>query len=198
MIDPSSPGEAQRGCSLYLVAWGFYLVVAIAAVVWIGFREDTIPAALFLNPETWYLDLLYGIVAGLLLVGLWEVARRSLTAARELESTLALLLTSLKREEALALAFLSGFAEELFFRGAMQGSFGILLTTLLFAFLHRGPGSGFRIWPVFALLAGALFGGLMFWRGNLLGPVVAHVLVNALGLWRLCGAPPDPSGPTET
>ncbi len=196
MTEPSAHDEAPRGCSLYLVAWAFYLVLAIAAVFWVGLREETIPAALFLNRQTWFLDLGYGLAAGLLLVALWEAARRFLAAARELETTLALLLTSLKREEAVALALLSGFAEELFFRGAMQGSFGVLVTTLLFAFLHRGPGSGFRIWPVFALFAGALFGGLMVWRGNLLGPVVAHVLVNAVGLWRLSGETDHPSRDT--
>jgi uncharacterized protein len=192
LTEPSAHEEDPRGCSLYLVAWGFYLVVAIAAVVWVGLREGTIPTGLFLNRESWVLDLAYGLAAGFFLAAVWEGARRSLAAARELEATLALLLASLKREEALALALLSGFAEELFFRGAMQGSFGVLVTTLLFAFLHRGPGSGFRIWPVFALLAGALFGGLMFWRGNLLGPVVAHVLVNAIGLWRLSGKTAQP------
>jgi uncharacterized protein len=80
---------------------------------------------------------------------------------------------------------LSGFAEELFFRGAVQGAIGWLPATLAFALLHTGPGRAFRLWTLFALLAGLLFGALMELRGNLLGPVVAHFLVNAVNLWRL-------------
>jgi membrane protease YdiL (CAAX protease family) len=186
---PQSPRSVDLpdpppGCTLYQIAWVFYLVVALVAVVWVGWREGTIPTSLFLHPQTWIVDLGLGLGAGLLLLVLWEGVRRWVAAARELEDALAALLTGLPREEALALAFLSGFAEELFFRGAMQGSFGVVVTTLLFAMLHRGPGPAFRIWPWFALLAGALFGGLQLWRGNLLAPVAAHILVNAVGLWR--------------
>jgi membrane protease YdiL (CAAX protease family) len=42
-----------------------------------------------------------------------------------------------------------------------------------------------RLWTLFAVVAGSLFGGLMLWRGNLLAPVVAHFLVNAVNLSRL-------------
>jgi membrane protease YdiL (CAAX protease family) len=182
---PRDPVVSGPGPSLYGIAWAFYLLLAIGAVVWIGVREETIPFALFFDPDRWYLDALLGLGAGLLMVGLWHLARWRLAAARELERALAPLLRGLRREETLALAFLSGFAEELFFRGAMQGSLGVVVTTLLFALLHRGPGRAFRIWPLFALLAGALFGALMLWRGNLLAPTVAHVAVNAVGLRRL-------------
>ena len=44
---------------------------------------------------------------------------------------------------------------------------------------------------VLALVAGALLGGLMAWRGNLLGPVVGHVLVNAVNLRRLASRSGD-------
>jgi membrane protease YdiL (CAAX protease family) len=56
---------------------------------------------------------------------------------------------------------------------------------VLFSLLHTGSGKHFRLWTVFAALAGALFGGLMLWRGNLLAPVLAHVLVNGVNLRRL-------------
>jgi membrane protease YdiL (CAAX protease family) len=69
---------------------------------------------------------------------------------------------------------------------------------VLFALLHTGPGRHFRLWTVFAVLAGALFGGLMLWRGNLLAPVVGHVLVNGVNLRRLAsGRLPPGSRPSE-
>jgi membrane protease YdiL (CAAX protease family) len=87
--------------------------------------------------------------------------------------------------EVVALALLSGFAEELFFRGAVQGSWGWLPATVLFALLHTGPGPAFRLWTLFAAVAGLVLGALMIWRGNLLAPVVAHGLLNGINLGRL-------------
>jgi len=174
--------------SLYRMAWGLYLVLALAGGVWIGLREGSIPLTLFVDPQRWWLHLAAGAgtAAGLLLV--WEAGRRSLRLARELEAQLAQVLGSIDPQEALALALLSGFAEELFFRGAVQGAFhthGWLWAALLFALLHTGPGRPYRLWTLFAFLAGLLFGQLTAWSGNLLAAVSAHVLVNALNLRRL-------------
>ena len=73
---------------------------------------------------------------------------------------------------------------------------------MLFGLLHSGPGKAFRLWTLFAVVAGALLGGLMVWRGNLLGPVVGHVLVNAVNLRRLAGRMGDsarlPPGETQS
>jgi uncharacterized protein len=168
------------------------MALAVGGAVWIGFREGVIPLRLFVDAREWWLDLLLGIGAGLLLLGLWRGAERVFPLAQDLEDQLGAALGRLERSEVIALAVLSGFAEELFFRGAVQGSFGWVPATILFALLHTGPGRAFRLWTVFALIAGLLFGGLMEWRGNLLGPVVAHFLVNAVNLWRL--ASPEDSG----
>jgi membrane protease YdiL (CAAX protease family) len=146
-----------------------------------------IPLSLFVDSRNWWLDLALGLGAGLLLLAAWWGAERLLPLARELEARLASVLGPLTLSEAAALALLSGFAEELFFRGAVQGTFGWIAATLLFALLHSGPGRAFRLWSLFALLAGSLFGGIMAWRGNLLGPVVGHILVNAVNLRRLAG-----------
>ena len=105
-----------------------------------------------------------------------------------LEELLGELLGGITAPQAIALAALSGFAEELFFRGAVQGAVGWLAASLLFALLHSGPGRELRLWTLFALCAGLLFGALMLWRGNLLAPVLAHFVVNAVNLYRLRGA----------
>jgi uncharacterized protein len=72
----------------------------------------------------------------------------------------------------------------------VQGAVGWLAASLLFALLHSGPGRELRLWTLFALCAGLLFGALMLWRGNLLAPVLAHFVVNAVNLYRLRGTPP--------
>lgn len=150
-----------------------------------GLREGSIHVDLFINLESWWLDLGVGLVAGGSLILVWILIRRTLPAARRLEAELAELLGHLRTSEVVGLALLSGFAEELFFRGAVQGAWGWLPATILFALLHAGPGATFRIWTVFAAIAGSTLAALMVWRGNLLAPVVAHVVVNGINLDRL-------------
>ncbi|HEY3491630.1 MAG TPA: type II CAAX endopeptidase family protein [Solirubrobacterales bacterium] len=184
MQPPSSkPSEPGR---LYRLGWTAYLLMAVAGILWIGFRLDgPIPLSLFLDPAGWWIDLLLGIGAGLLLLGLWRLGERLSILARQLEEELSTVMGPLTRAEAVSLAILSGFAEELFFRGAVQGQWGWLAATVLFAVLHTGPGRAFRVWTLFAVVAGGLFGLLMEWRGNLLAPVIAHFVVNGVNLRRL-------------
>lgn len=171
---------------LYRLGWILYLAMAVVGVLWIGVRErGPIPLGLFVDPDEWWIDALLGLGAGALLLGLWWGAEGISPLARKLQEQLSAILGPLSASEAFSLALLSGFAEELFFRGAVQGQWGWLPATILFALLHTGPGRHFRLWTVFAALAGALFGGLMAWRGNLLAPVLGHILVNGVNLRRL-------------
>ena len=162
-----------------------YLVLAVGAVVWLGLRDGAISASLFIRSETALSDLGLGVAAGALLVGGWQLGVWLLPTARRLERLVAETLGPLGTSEALVLAVLSGFAEELFFRGAVLSQWGLLPATLLFAILHLGPGREFWLWTLFALIAGLLLGALVLWRGTLLAAVVAHVSVNAIGLLRL-------------
>jgi len=170
---------------LYRLAWGLYLVLAVGGAVWIGLRRGVIPLSLFFDVHLWWLDLLLGAGAALLLLGAWMGAERTVPLARDLDRQIMAALGPLQPGEAVALAVLSGFAEELFFRGAVQGAFGWLPATLAFAVLHSGPGKAFRLWTLFAAVAGLVFAGLTVWRGNLLAPIVGHFLVNAVNLGRL-------------
>jgi membrane protease YdiL (CAAX protease family) len=176
---------------LYRFAWGLYLFLALAGAIWIGFQKGVIPLSLFLDTRRWWLDLGLGLGAGLLLLGLWAAVERIFPLARDLEARLAQALGPLSSSEAFALALLSGFSEELFFRGAVQGTLGLVAATLLFGLLHSGPGKELRLWTLFALLAGGILGLLMQWRGNLLGPVAGHFLVNAVNLRRLASRAGD-------
>lgn len=183
-MEPQSSIRLEPG-RLYRFAWGFYLMIALAGALWIGLRQGVIPSSLFFDPGEWWIDLGLGTGAGAGLLAFWWGAERAFPLARELGDRLAALLGPVSTAEAVALALLSGFAEELFFRGAVQGAWGWVAATLLFALLHSGPGPAFRFWTFFAVIAGAIFGGLMVWRGNLLGPMVGHFLVNAVNLSRL-------------
>ena len=189
-MEPLSPTPQPPG-RLYRFAWVLYLAIALAATLWIGLREGVIPLSLFLSTEDWWVDLGLGLAAGALLLAFWWGAERVFPLARELGEKLGVILGPVSTMDAIALALLSGFAEELFFRGAVQPAWGWAAATVLFAVLHSGPGPAFRFWTLFALVAGALLGGLMAWRGNLLGPIAGHVLVNAVNLRRLASRSSD-------
>ena len=185
---PPDPEEPLPPGHLYRLAWGLYLVLAVAGGVWIGLREGAISPTLFVDSKAWGYHLLGGVGAGVGLLIAWELGRRALPLARELEQHLGRVLGNMDPQEALALAVLSGFAEELFFRGAVQGAFtshGWLWAAFLFALLHTGPGRAYRLWSLFAFVAGIVFGLLTVWSGNLLAAVVAHTVVNAFNLRRL-------------
>lgn len=165
-----------------------------------GLREGRIGVDLFIDLESWWVDLGVGLFAGSVLILVWILARQNLPAARRLETELAEMLGHLTTSEVVGLALLSGFAEELFFRGAVQGTWGWFPATVLFALLHAGPGSTFRVWTAFAGIAGLTLAALMIWRGNLLGPVVTHALVNGINLdrlSRLSGTLPSAPSPAE-
>ncbi len=104
---------------------------------------------------------------------------------RELETILEEMIGHLDASEVLVLALISGFAEELFFRGAVQSSLGWGWATVIFALMHSGPSRVFRWWMLFAFIAAMVFGGLTVHRGSILASVIAHTVVNAINLRRL-------------
>lgn len=185
-IGEPAPGSEprRRPADLYRFSWFFYLFLAIAGAVWLGLERGHIPASVFWDARTWWRDLGLGLAGAAVLLGLWNLARRFLASARLLEARMVEILGPVTVGEALSLAFLSGTAEEMFFRGAVQSAWGPLVAVALFALLHAGPGKEFRLWTLFALVAGLVLGGLVVWSGNLLAAMVAHFLVNAVGLVR--------------
>lgn len=104
------------------------------------------------------------------------------------------LLGALTRGEVLVLALTSSFAEELFFRGALQVAFsgmlrsealGCLLASVAFAAIHILPDERGRFtaaWSVFAFVLGLALGFLFAWSGSLLPPMLLHFVVNAVNL----------------
>lgn len=127
-------------------------------------------------------DVALGVGVGLALVAVTWFLSRVLTPLQELEREFRRVLGNVTTRRILALAVLSGIAEELVFRGTLQPWIGYVATSIIFGCVHFVPSPVFLPWTLFALGAGFLFGWLFDVRGSLVAPTLAHITVNALNL----------------
>jgi uncharacterized protein len=81
-----------------------------------------------------------------------------------------------------ATAALSGIAEELFFRGMLVQVAGLVIASLAFGVLHQVKGPGRWVWATWATVMGLLLGVVFCLTGSLVGPILAHVAINAVNL----------------
>jgi CAAX protease family protein len=169
---------------LMLFAAGFYGLLAAGGLIWNYLRTGRgLPTSL-MGGEVWQsLGLGVALAIVVLLVTGPLMSRQS--AMRWLAFEIRALIGPVNAGTALILALMSGGAEELFFRGAMQPVLGLTLTSVAFGLLHIGPDRRFLAWTAFAIILGFLFGGIVVITGNLLGPMVGHILVNAVNLRRI-------------
>ena len=143
---------------------------------------------------------LLSFVAGLVLAAAVIAHTRQLVAttrwARALHEHFRRLLGPLEPREIATLAVASGVAEELFFRGALQPTLGLVAASAIFGAAHLGPGRRFFTWTLWAGLMGFAFGGLYLVTGSILAPIVAHVSINHENLHFIEGfsAPLEVSG----
>lgn len=177
----------------------FYSLLLALALVWMrisglknpfpGGLSEGLPGALAL-----------AVAAATLVVVGSLVTHRRLQWAQALEVEFRKILGERGPAEVILLALFSGVAEEAFFRGAMQPVLGLVWTSLIFGGIHFIPQRVYLPWTIFAVVVGFLLGWIYQVTGNIYAPTVAHVLINGVNLWRICGpgAPsisPAPSDP---
>lgn len=116
---------------------------------------------------------------------LWPEYRRSA------DYYLELVIKPLLWPDLIWLGLLPGLSEELLFRGVMLTALGmnllaVVVSSILFGVLHL---SGEQQWPyvVWATVVGGVLGYATLLTGNLLVPIVAHILTNLMSscLWKL-------------
>ena len=139
------------------------------------------------HPDPW-LDLgplaqIGASVAGGLALALFGIVStrwlvRNTRWARDLHISFRGLLGRLSGAEIAVFALTSGFAEELFFRGALQPWMGYVATSIVFGAVHLGPSRKFLPWTIWAVAMGFLFGAVYAVSGQLIGPMLAHIVVN--------------------
>ncbi|HEY9668496.1 MAG TPA: type II CAAX endopeptidase family protein [Coleofasciculaceae cyanobacterium] len=185
---PENPDFEPLTRTQVLIAMGVTAVVLLfVAKLWMHLGSI---ALLPLRGTTDALLLGLGIAVGItaassLVYRLWPAYRQSA------DFYLQLVLKPLVLPDLLWLGLLPGMSEELLFRGVMLpavglNTTGLIATSLLFGVLHL---SGRQQWPyvVWATMVGLLLGFSALATGNLLVPIVAHIVTNWLSsyLWKL-------------
>lgn len=177
------PGSHPVGPRFVLFAGIFYGLLVVAAALWSGLRGfpldilgDSVPLGLLLGALTAVLS----VSSGLLLYRLVPVLRQ---IADELGPRL---VEGASNQNLILVSIFSGVGEEVFFRGAVQQEFGLLVASLLFGVVHVGPDRRYLLWSAWAVVAGLIFGLLYEFTGGLLAPILAHAGHNAatLLLWK--------------
>jgi hypothetical protein len=127
-------------------------------------------------------DVGIGAIAGLGVIGVSRELTRRTRWGQELAEALASAIGRPSARDCLVLALASGLAEEALFRGVLQPQVGLLTASALFGLAHFAPRRDLLPWTLFAAATGLLLGALFECTGNLIAPVVAHVVINAVNL----------------
>jgi membrane protease YdiL (CAAX protease family) len=158
-------------------------VLGLVAIAGLALRDGGSPAT-GLTPVG---PLWLSVAAGLALAAgssLLLLLARGLPALARLERFQARLVRGWTVSDALAVAVLSGLAEEALLRALLQPLLGLLPAAILFAVLHLVPDARLWMWPAIALALGVVL-GLAFDRFGYPAAAAAHVAINAIALLRL-------------
>jgi membrane protease YdiL (CAAX protease family) len=166
-------------------------VLGLVAIVGLAVRDGEPLSGLASNgPLVW--SVIAGIVVAAAASGvLW--LGRGLPPLEELQRFQSRLVRGWSVSDSLAVAVLSGLAEEALLRALMQPLLGLFPAAILFALLHLVPDRRLWMWPVIALGMGLVL-GVVFERFGFPAAAVGHILINALALLRLSAvAEEDPA-----
>jgi len=183
--DAPPEGRQQSILKLALLFYGGLLAVALAWSAWRGRSLLYVSRAAAEQGIAPLLDGAVGLAVAAAVIALSRQITERTHWGDEMGRALAGLLGRPSPRECVALGLASGIAEEAFFRGALQPSLGWLLASLVFGLVHFAPRRDLLPWTGFAFGAGMLLGALFEVTGNLVAPVVAHVVINAVNLRRL-------------
>lgn len=183
-----------------MLRWGAaaYALLGILALLLVVFWRGGSP---LVHPEPWLVlepgtrhvySALWGVAFGGLVVVCTRVAVSRFGWARELHGALRPFASGMSALAMVGIALLSAFGEEMLFRGLLAPSIGVLPQALIFGAAHQIPGSSRWVWVLWATVVGLALGAMYQLTGSLVGPLVAHALVNALNLAYLKSHDPSP------
>jgi uncharacterized protein len=162
------------------------IILWIVAKLWLRFGDFS------LFPWRWNeRDLLLGVGTGLIITTLSGLTYRFVPPYRKsADYYLDLVLKPLVLPDIIWLGLLPGLSEELLFRGVMLPALGsdhvaVIVSSLCFGVLHL---SGSQQWPyvIWATIVGLILGYGAVFSGNLLVPIIAHIMTNLISsyMWK--------------
>lgn len=191
LLRPAAPlPRAVQAWSGPALVYGALSLVAVGAALARGQSPIAVPAA-----ETWLplpdglggivghlLSLVLGVALAVATVGATRQFVRRWGWARALHSDLRPAIRGAGNGTILILGVASALGEELFFRGLLTSTFGLIASSLAFGLLHQMRGRVRWVWAAWATVMGLLFGALFLATGSLLGALVAHAAINVTNL----------------
>ncbi|NJL80884.1 MAG: CPBP family intramembrane metalloprotease [Richelia sp. RM2_1_2] len=137
-------------------------------------------------------EFLIGVALGLTITGLSSLAYRFFPVYRQSANYyLEIVLKPLALPDLIWLGLLPGLSEELLFRGVMLPALGfnhlaVIVSSICFGVLHLS-GSGQWAYVIWATIVGMILGYSALLTGNLLVPIVAHIVTNLVSsyFWKI-------------
>lgn len=183
-----------------MLRWGAaaYALLGVLALVVADLWRN---GSAFVHPEPWLsLDpaarhvysALLGVAFGALVVACTRGAVARFGWAKGLHAALRPFARGMSPSTIVVLAGLSSFGEEMLFRGLLGPAIGVIPQALLFGVAHQITGPSRWVWVAWATVVGLALGAIFQLTGSLLGPLLAHALVNALNLAYLKSHDPAP------
>ncbi|MDY7008865.1 MAG: CPBP family intramembrane glutamic endopeptidase [Cyanobacteriota bacterium] len=183
---PENPEIEPLTRTQVLVAMG------VTALVLLAISKTCLLLGVNLLPVSWNPKaLLSGVaialgitIASSLVYRVWPTYRRSA------DQYLKLVVTPLLWPDLIWLGLLPGLSEELLFRGVILSALGLdtvalIASSIFFGVLHL---SGKQQWPymIWATIVGIVLGYSALATGNLLIPIIAHILTNLISssMWK--------------
>ncbi len=185
-----------RSAAVWKVAASYAFLACFAASLAFVVRGG----APWVHPDPWFVwppltatltSALCGIVVAMIIVASTRVAVGRFAWAQRLHAELRPVAQDLSAGQILILAGLSSLGEEILFRGLLTPFLGVIGSSILFGVLHQVRGPARWVWISWATVVGLILGAIFAATGSLVGPLLAHAVVNAVNLGYLRDHDPD-------
>lgn len=186
---PSRPSRPAPGADFGAARIGPLVVYGALSALAIGIaivREQNPVTTDPWLPLPEVVDHVVSIAVGLALasatIGLTRHGVRRWSWARTLHADLRPAVRGAGGVMLVVLGVASAASEELFFRGVLATTVGVVVSSLAFGLLHQVRGKARWVWASWAAVMGLAFATLFLATGSLLGPIVAHATINVVNL----------------
>jgi membrane protease YdiL (CAAX protease family) len=191
--------KGTRGSGLAIrIAVAYTLLAAVAIALGLALRDG--PP--WVHPSPWMplpagsalvLSASLGVGFASVVVLLTRICVARFGWARRLHAELRPVARDLSLRDVLLVAGLSSLGEELLFRGLLTPTVGVAVSALLFGAAHQIRGQSRWVWTAWATAVGLALGAIFALTGSLVGPLLAHAIINAVNLTYLRDYEPGPA-----